>query len=57
MTVENMKPFAVFDVLIGAVIIGARMIPAKLAPRWLQRLMSEERYWVTRAATQIMRRC
>ncbi len=46
MTVENMS-LAVFDVLIGAVIIGARMIPAKLAPRWLQRLLSDERYWVT----------
>jgi hypothetical protein len=46
MTVENMC-FIVFDVLMGVVIIGARMIPAKLAPRWLQRLMSEERYWAT----------
>ena len=46
MTVDNVC-LIVFDVLMGAMIIGARMIPAKLAPRWLVRFMSDERYWVT----------
>jgi hypothetical protein len=46
MTVDNVCLIG-FDVLMGAVIIGARMIPVKLAPRRLQKFMSEERYWVT----------